>query len=54
MAFINYARKLEPKLLDESKSKLLEIYERMRNASAKSQMPVGTRQLEALVRLSMA
>ena len=26
----------------------------MRTASAKSQMPVGTRQLEALVRLSMA
>ena len=54
MAFLNYARKLEPKLLDESKSKLLKIYEKMRTASAKSQMPVGIRQLEALVRLSMA
>ena len=53
-AFLNYARKLEPKLLNESKSKLLKIYEQMRNVSAKSKMPVGVRQLEALVRLSMA
>ena len=54
MAFLNYARKLQPKLLEESKSKLLKIYEQMRNVSAKSKMPVGVRQLEALVRLSMA
>tara|TARA_R110002051_G_scaffold323128_1_gene415772 strand:+ start:7460 stop:9412 length:1953 start_codon:yes stop_codon:yes gene_type:complete len=53
-AFLNYARGFKPMLQEESKSKLLEIYERMRNASAKSDMPVGTRQLEALVRLSMA
>ena len=54
MAFLNYARKLKPKLLNESKSKLLKIYEQMRNTSAKSKIPVGIRQLEALVRLSMA
>ena len=53
-AFINYARSFKPVLKNESKSKLLEIYEQMRKASASSQMPVGTRQLEALVRLSMA
>ena len=53
-AFLNYARGFKPMLQEESKSKLLEIYDRMRNASAKSDMPVGTRQLEALVRLSMA
>ena len=53
-AFLNYARGFKPVLQEESKSKLLEIYERMRNASVKSDMPVGTRQLEALVRLSMA
>jgi DNA replicative helicase MCM subunit Mcm2 (Cdc46/Mcm family) len=54
MTFINYAKKLTPSLKNDSKSKLLEIYERMRKASSQSQMPVGTRQLEALVRLSMA
>ena len=54
MTFINYARTFTPSLKNEAKSKLLEIYERMRKASSQSQMPVGTRQLEALVRLSMA
>ena len=53
-AFFNYIRELQPLLAEEAKSKLLHIYEGMRTASAKSQMPVGTRQLEALVRLSMA
>ena len=53
-SFINYARNFKPVLKEDAKSKLLEIYEQMRTASAKSQMPVGTRQLEALVRLSMA
>ena len=54
MSYLNYARKLEPVLLKESRAKLLNIYEKMRSASAQSEMPVGTRQLEALVRLSMA
>jgi len=54
MAFLNYARTLKPKLLDESKAKLLDIYERMRSSSSESKMPVGIRQLEALVRMSMA
>ena len=54
MSYLNYARKLQPILLEESRSKLLNIYEKMRSASAQSEMPVGTRQLEALVRLSMA
>ena len=54
MAFLNYARSLKPKLLEESKKKLLEIYEQMRNSSNQSKMPVGVRQLEALVRMSMA
>ena len=53
-AYFNYIRELQPVLVEEAKSKLLHIYEGMRTASAKSQMPVGTRQLEALVRLSMA
>ena len=54
MAYLNHARAFKPRLLEESKSKLLSIYEKMRTASAESEMPVGTRQLEALVRLSMA
>ena len=54
MAFLNYAKVLKPKLLDESKEKLLEIYEQMRSSSSESKMPVGVRQLEALVRMSMA
>ena len=54
MIFIYYAKTFTPSLKNEAKSKLLEIYERMRKASSQSQMPVGTRQLEALVRLSMA
>ena len=54
MAYLNYVRKLKPVLPKESKTKLLNIYERMRSVSAESEMPVGTRQLEALVRLSSA
>jgi len=53
-SYFNYIRELQPVLVEEAKAKLLSIYEGMRTASAKSQMPVGTRQLEALVRLSMA
>mgnify|MGYP005650109751 CR=1 FL=1 len=33
---------------------LLDIYEGMRKVSSKSDIPIGTRQLEAIVRLSMA
>ena len=54
LAYLNYTKNFKPILQEEAKSKLLEIYEQMRKASASSDMPVGTRQLEALVRLSMA
>jgi replicative DNA helicase Mcm len=52
--YINYARTFNPKLNEEAKKVLLDIYESMRNVSAKSDIPIGTRQLEAIVRLSMA
>jgi DNA replicative helicase MCM subunit Mcm2 (Cdc46/Mcm family) len=52
--YINYAKTFAPKLSDEAKILLLDIYEKMRNVSAKSDIPIGTRQLEAIVRLSMA
>jgi len=52
--YINYARTFSPKLNEEAKKLLLDIYEKMRNVSAKSDIPIGTRQLEAIVRLSMA
>ena len=52
--YINYARTFKPKLNDDAKKTLLDIYEKMRNVSSKSDIPIGTRQLEAIVRLSMA
>jgi replicative DNA helicase Mcm len=52
--YINLAKGLKPKLTNEAKKTLLDIYEAMRKASSKSEMPVGTRQLEATVRLAMA
>ncbi len=52
--YINLAKRLKPKLTTEAKKTLLDIYEAMRKASSKSEMPVGTRQLEATVRLAMA
>ena len=52
--YINLAKGLKPKLTTEAKKTLLDIYEAMRKASSKSEMPVGTRQLEATVRLAMA
>jgi len=52
--YINYARTFNPKLNKDAKKTLLDIYEKMRTVSAKSEIPIGTRQLEAIVRLGMA
>ena len=52
--YINFAKSFTPKLTSEAKKTLLDIYEAMRESSATSEMPVGTRQLEATVRLAMA
>ena len=52
--YINFAKSFTPKLTSDAKKTLLDIYEAMRKSSATSEMPVGTRQLEATVRLAMA
>jgi DNA replicative helicase MCM subunit Mcm2 (Cdc46/Mcm family) len=54
LRYINYAKTFSPKLNNDAKKTLLDIYEKMRTVSAKSDIPIGTRQLEAIVRLSMA
>ena len=55
-AYLNYARKLTPILTSESQDHILNIYKKMRDISAKedSSITIGTRQLEAIVRLSTA
>jgi replicative DNA helicase Mcm len=51
---INFAKTFSPKLTEDSKDEFKKIYEEMRRLSARSEMPVSVRQLEAMVRLSMA
>ena len=55
-AYLNHARKLTPILTSESQDHILNIYKKMRDISAKedSSITIGTRQLEAIVRLSTA
>jgi len=54
-SLLNYVRKLKPSLCPEASDKLLMMYKKMRKAGENSDsVPVGIRQLEALVRLSMA
>ncbi|MDG6939322.1 MAG: minichromosome maintenance protein MCM [Nitrososphaerota archaeon] len=53
--YIAYAKKIEPLLLPEAESKLLEFYLEMRGMGAQDNMiTVTPRQLEALVRLATA
>lgn len=54
-SFINYVRQIEPEMTEEVKVRLTEIYKNMRKASDNSNgIAIGTRQLEALVRLTVA
>jgi len=54
-SYISYVRRLKPILTKETKEKLREIYLKMRRASdTTNSIAVGTRQLEALVRMTMA
>ncbi len=55
-AYLNHARTLTPVLTSESQQHILNIYKKMRDISAKedSSITIGTRQLEAIVRLSTA
>ena len=56
MAFINQVREQKPKLSADIKKEILKIYEKMRQLSKEdeSALAIGTRQLEALIRLSLA
>jgi len=56
MAYINLVRESKPKLSGEIRKEVLKIYEKMRQLSKEdeSALAIGTRQLEALIRLSMA
>ena len=55
-AYLNYARTLKPILTSDSQEKILSINKKMRDISAQedSSITIGTRQLEAIVRLSTA
>ena len=53
--YLSYVRRLEPKITNEVRSKILRIYKQMRELSRDSKsIVIGARQLEALVRLSTA
>ena len=52
-SYLNYVRTLPVKISEETKQELIQIYTKMRDLSANG-IFVGTRQLEALVRLTMA
>ena len=56
MAYINYVREQKPVLSSETRREVLKIYEKMRELSKQdeSALAIGTRQLEALIRLSLA
>jgi len=55
-AFLNYVRDLKPKLNQDMEMKIISFYEKIRSASSgeADTLPIGTRQLEAIVRLSQA
>jgi len=55
-AFLNHVRDLKPKLNQDMEMKIINFYERIRRASSSEvdTLPIGTRQLEAIVRLSQA
>lgn len=54
--YLNHIRKLKPILTASSQAKILSIYQKMRKIAAQedSNITIGTRQLEAIVRLSTA
>ena len=56
MSYINYVREAKPKLSGSTRREVLKIYEKMRELSKKDEtaLAIGTRQLEALIRLSLA
>ena len=55
-AYLNHVRTFTPKLNQNMEHKIIRFYEKMRSASSNEAdcLPIGTRQLEAIVRLSQA
>ncbi len=57
MSVLNYCRELEPVLNDETVDRMLKLYEKLRDLGRNEEeqkLPVGVRQLEAIVRMSTA
>ena len=57
MSVLNYSRELEPVLNDETVDRMLKLYEKLRDLGRdeeQQKLPVGIRQLEAIVRMSTA
>lgn len=54
VALMTLAKEQNPKLTEEVKAEIIKIYNDMRAKSKNDELPIGTRQLEALVRLSYA
>lgn len=55
MLYLNFVRELKPELSEIAEAKLLVMYKKMRTSSKDQEtIPIGIRQLEALVRLAMA
>jgi len=57
MSVLNYCRELEPVLNDETVDRMLKLYEKLRDLGRdeeQQKLPVGVRQLEAIVRMSTA
>lgn len=52
--YLNYARTIEPTMGEDIKNKIVEIYVSMRKHSDPNGIPIGIRQLEALIRLTVA
>jgi len=57
LSYVNYVRELKPTLTPEASAELIKMYKKMREVWSKGgdkTVPVGVRQLESLVRMSMA
>ncbi|MFQ6011716.1 MAG: ATP-binding protein [Nitrososphaerales archaeon] len=52
--YFTYAKKINPVLTKEAEERILEYYLQMRSAGSESMITVTPRQLEALIRLSLA
>lgn len=54
MGLLTLARRQQPQLTDDVKNEIIKIYNNMRALATGEDLPVGVRQLEALIRISYA